>query len=58
MDALQNCVEKVSATYHEAVTYQPAKHYWPFQLLELALFLAAALALTGFCIWWVRRRLT
>lgn len=55
--AVQNCVAKVGATYHEVVTYQPAKHYWAFQWYELALFLGAALVLSGFCIWWVRRRL-
>jgi hypothetical protein len=40
------------------VKYQPAKHYWPFQVYELALFLGAALVLAGLCFWWLRRRLT
>jgi hypothetical protein len=55
---LQQCVANVGKTFHEAVTYQPAKHYWPFQLCELALFLGAALLLAGLCFWWLRRRLT
>ena len=33
----------------EAITYQPASRYWPFQLAETAIYLALALALTGYC---------
>jgi hypothetical protein len=55
---IQQCVAKVGTTYHEVVTYQPGKHYWPFQMYELALFVGAALVLVGFCFWWLRRRLT
>jgi len=46
------------------VTYQPASRYWAFQRYETATFLAVALAvalalaLTGFCFWWIRRRLS
>jgi hypothetical protein len=54
---LHDCVVKLSATYHEVVTYQPASRYWTFQWLELAVFLALAAGLAGFCFWWVRRRL-
>ena len=57
-DALHQCVTKLSATYHEVVTYQPAGRYWTFQWYELAIYLAAALALAGLCLWWVRRRLS
>jgi hypothetical protein len=56
--ALHDCVAKVGTTYHEALTYQPASHYWALQYLELAVFLGAALILTGLCFWWIRRRLT
>jgi hypothetical protein len=31
----------------EALTYQPARRYWPFQWTETAIYLALALALTG-----------
>lgn len=54
---LQNCVTKVSATYHELVTYQPANRYWTFQWYDLAVFVGAALILGGFCLLWVRHRL-
>jgi hypothetical protein len=42
----------------EVLTYQPANRYWPFQAIETAIFLALALALAGFCFWWVRRRIS
>jgi ABC-type transport system involved in multi-copper enzyme maturation permease subunit len=55
--ALQSCVARLGATYHEVVVYQPASRYWPFQGYELAIYLGVALALAGACIWWVRHRL-
>jgi len=33
----------------EAITYQPASRYWRFQATESAIYLALALALTGYC---------
>jgi hypothetical protein len=55
--ALQDCVVKVAATYHEVVAYQPASRYWAFQWFELAIFLGAALVLGGLCLWRVPRHL-
>jgi hypothetical protein len=52
--ALQDCVSKIGATFHELVSYQPASRYWTLQWYELAAFLAAALVLGGFCLWWIR----
>jgi hypothetical protein len=43
--------------YRQLVLYQPASRFWAFQWYETAIFLALALALTGFCFWWVRNRL-
>jgi hypothetical protein len=56
--AMQNCVTKIGKTFHEIVTYQPGSRYWAFQWYELAVYLGATLLLGGFCIWWVRRRLS
>jgi hypothetical protein len=53
----QDCIAHLSAKFHLVVTYQPASRYWTFQWLELAIFLAIALILTGICFWSVRRRL-
>ena len=55
--ALQECVTKVATKYHLVTTYQPAGRYWAFQWYELAIFVAAALVLSGMCFWFVRRRL-
>jgi hypothetical protein len=55
-NTLHDCVTKIGATYHELVTYQPANRYWTLQWGETAVYLAAALALAGFCFWCIRRR--
>ena len=52
----QACTDKLAATYHTLITYQPANRFWPFQWAELGIFLAAALALCALCYWWIRRR--
>ena len=41
----QACLQKLSATFHTVVTYQPTSRFWPFQWAEMGIFLAAALAL-------------
>jgi len=38
----------------QTVTYQPAGRYWPLQWYETGIYLAVALALAGFCLWWIR----
>jgi hypothetical protein len=55
-NALSECVAKIGATYHEVVAYQPATRYWLFQWSETAIFFVAALAIVGFCFWWIRNR--
>ena len=50
------CINKLSATLHTVVTYQPASRFWPFQWAEMGIFLAAALALCGLTYWWLRRQ--
>jgi hypothetical protein len=37
--------------------YHPASRFWLFQGIEAAIFLGLALALGGFAMWWVRRRI-
>jgi hypothetical protein len=54
--AFRDCIGQIGAHFRLAVTYQPAKNYWQLQWLELAIFVAAAVALSAFCFWWVRRR--
>ena len=52
--ALNNCV--ASHGIRVAESYQPASHYWPLQLSETGVYLALALALTGYCFWRLNRR--
>lgn len=52
---LDACADKLGKTYHQLVTYQPASRYWPLQWYELAIYLAAAVALAGLCVWRIRR---
>jgi hypothetical protein len=42
----------------EAITYEPARRYWPLQAIETGIFLALALALAGLCFWRLGRRRT
>jgi hypothetical protein len=55
VNRMQECVAKIGTTYHEAVAYQPAGHYWPLQWYELAIFLGTALILAAACLWRIRR---
>ncbi|MEU1228017.1 ABC transporter permease subunit [Streptomyces sp. NPDC005828] len=41
---------------HVRATYQPNTRYWPFQLIEVALYTALSAGLAGFCFLWIRRR--
>jgi hypothetical protein len=52
--ALNNCV--ASHGIRVAESYQPASHYWPLQWSETGMFLALALAMTGYCFWRLNRR--
>jgi hypothetical protein len=40
----------------EAISYQPASRYWPFQWTETGLYLVLALALSGYCFRRLNRR--
>lgn len=44
--------------YRLELTYQPASRFWRFQWAETGIYLSMSLGLAGFCLWWVRRRLT
>jgi hypothetical protein len=47
-----------TATLRQVLTYQPLSRYWTFQVYDVAVFLGVALLMIGFCLWWVRHRLT
>ena len=55
----QSCIAQLASHgYRLLVSYQPASRFWPLQWEETAIFLALAVALAGFCFWWVRGRLS
>ena len=55
--AMQECLNNLSARFHEVVSYQPASRFWELQWLESAIFLGAAALLVSLSVFWVRRRL-
>ena len=56
--AFENCRSQAARTFHVLVTYQPGSHYWPFQWLELAVYVVLGLLAAGLCFWWVTKRIT
>ncbi|WP_406864303.1 transporter [Streptomyces sp. HUAS MG47] len=59
LQQVERCVADLGALgYEQQVTYQPAGNFWALQWAETGLYLGLALALTGFCAWWIRRRVT
>jgi len=54
-----SCIAAISRMHlRQAVIYQPESRFWAFQWYETAIYLALAAVLAGFCVWWVRRRLS
>ncbi len=57
--SMQACTDALGRLHlRQFVTYQPASRYWDFQWLELGIFIALAVLLTGSVFWLVRRRLS
>ena len=52
----QQCTDWLGTQHlRQVVTYQPAGRFWDFQWAEAAGYLAVALILAGFCLWWIRQ---
>lgn len=56
-EAFTECVDKITAAFHQVLLYQPANRFWTFQWIETAIFLVLAVLLGGLSYWWVRRRI-
>jgi hypothetical protein len=54
--AIDTCQAAAAQQFHVLVTYQPASHFWPFQWLELGIYVLLGLMAAGLCFWWVTRR--
>lgn len=54
--AFNACHDQVVRHFHVLVTYQPARHYWPFQWLELGIYVVLGLVAAVLCFWWVTKR--
>jgi ABC-2 family transporter protein len=55
--AFTDCINKISASFHEVLTYQPASRFWTFQWYETSIYVVVAILLCAFSYWWVRRRI-
>ncbi|TMK77864.1 MAG: transporter [Actinobacteria bacterium] len=55
-DDLGTCLQHIGA--RTVNVYQPGSRYWPFQFIELGIFVLLAAGLVAFTFWWVRRRVS
>ena len=54
---MQACLAWIGRLHlRQVVAYEPASRFWDFQWTETAIFVAAAVALAGFCAWRIRAR--
>jgi hypothetical protein len=52
--SMQTCIQHIGLRIQ--AIYQPGSRYWSFQWIEAAIFVALALVVFGFSLWWVRHR--
>ncbi|MEU9830083.1 ABC transporter permease [Streptosporangium sp. NPDC048047] len=53
------CLAEVNGLgYRQRATYHPLERFWPFQWIETGIYALLTAGLTGFCFWWIRRRLS
>jgi ABC-type transport system involved in multi-copper enzyme maturation permease subunit len=55
--AFSDCMNKISASFHQVLSYQPASRFWTFQWIEMSIYIALALLLGAFSYWWVKHRM-
>ncbi len=51
------CLAKHHITEYATTVFQPDSRFWPFQGIEAGIFGALTLALVGFSVWWIRKRI-
>ncbi|MFI9550841.1 ABC transporter permease [Nonomuraea endophytica] len=53
------CLAEVNRLgYRQQAVYHPFARFWTFQAVETGAYSLLTLGLTGFCFWWIRRRLS
>ena len=50
-------MHKITLSFHQVLTYQPAYRFWTFQWMEMSIYIVLAVLLGLFSYWWVRRRI-
>jgi hypothetical protein len=55
--SMQACEQWIgSLGLRQHLTYHPASNFWSLQWAETGILVGLAALLTGFCFWWIRRR--
>jgi hypothetical protein len=54
----RECLADHGVAVYEHASYHPADRFWLFQAIEASIFVAMALALLAFSVWWIRRRVS
>ncbi|WP_061292991.1 hypothetical protein [Herbidospora cretacea] len=53
------CLDAINRLgYRQQASYQPLGRFWPFQWIETGLYALLTLGLAGFCLRWIRSRLS
>jgi hypothetical protein len=50
-------LDRIAATFHQVLSYQPASRFWTFQWIEMSSYIVLSILLGAFSYWWVRRRI-
>ncbi|MFC7384450.1 ABC-2 transporter permease [Sphaerisporangium rhizosphaerae] len=57
--AMDPCLAEINRLgYRQEATYQPFDRFWLFQWIETGVYALLTLGVTGFCFWWIRRRMS
>ncbi len=51
----KNCIDTTGS--HSVEAFHPANHFWIFQSIETAIFVALAIGLLALAVYWVRKRI-
>ncbi|MEW2356908.1 ABC transporter permease [Spirillospora sp. NPDC029432] len=55
----KRCLDEINERgYRQVLTYHPSSRFWPLQWAEAGVYAVLTLGLTGFCFWWIRRRMS